>query len=240
MRKVLLAVFAASFLVLVFAATAFATQPDPNHLVPICHRTHSATHPYDLIKVDEASIDGNTGNDHGNGDHQTHNEGPVPNPPTEANFQAVKAAGDGWGDIIGDRYVNGDLGTWHVLNWDAAGQAVFYNGCNPVPATPPTTTPGTTTPPTTSPTTTSPPTTTPGTTSPPTTSPSTTPPPPTTGPGTPTTSPHGDRFTTTTFIPAKLAFTGASRTTMLTWLAVMFVATGAAFMVSGKLRRRHS
>jgi hypothetical protein len=120
------------------SVTALATQPDPNHKVTICHRTHSAGNPYVIITVDEAAINADTGDDNGKGDHQTHNEGPVPNPPTTENFAAVKAAGGWWGDIIPPFYENGDPGYWPSLNWDANGQAVFENGCKPTnyPAVP--------------------------------------------------------------------------------------------------------
>jgi hypothetical protein len=82
--------------------------------------------------VDEASVDGNEGNDHGQGDHTTHNEGPVPDPATYANFADVKANGGWWGDIIPPFYEDGVTPTGYTpLNWDAAGQSVFNNGCKP-------------------------------------------------------------------------------------------------------------
>lgn len=131
MKKLLLAALVGAVALLPLHA-AWATKPDPDHKVTICHRTHSATNPYVRITVDEASINGDLGDDHGQGDHQTHNEGPVPDPATYENFAQVKANGGWWGDIIPPFYENGDAGYWNALNWDAAGQAVFNNGCDPV------------------------------------------------------------------------------------------------------------
>ena len=107
---------------------AFGTKPDPLHTVTICHRTNSVTNPYVQITVDEASVDGNAGNDNGQGDHLLDHLGPVfdvNNPPPPPHN------GDQWGDIIPPFYSDGSTPTGYPsLNWDAAGQAIFENGCN--------------------------------------------------------------------------------------------------------------
>ena len=118
---------ALSMLYLILPVTA--TQPDPLHQVTICHRTNSVTNPYVIITVDEASVDGNSGNDNGKGDHLLEHQGPVfdsNNPPPPPHN------GDQWGDIIPPFYSDGvTLTGYPSLNWDAAGQAIFYNDCNP-------------------------------------------------------------------------------------------------------------
>jgi hypothetical protein len=101
-----------------------ATKPDPLHKVTICHRTHSESNPYVQITVDEASVDGDNGNDHGQGDHLSEHQGPVWYP-------GAKAAGVYWGDIIPPFYSDGvTLTSYPSLNWNSAGQAIFANGCN--------------------------------------------------------------------------------------------------------------
>jgi hypothetical protein len=107
---------------------ALATQPDPNHKVTICHRTNSVTNPYVIITVDEASVDGDEGNDKGQGDHLLEHLGPV----WDANTAYPPPHnGDQWGDIIPPFYEDGVTPTgYSSLNWNAAGQALFRNGCN--------------------------------------------------------------------------------------------------------------
>ena len=119
-------VLAAVFTVLLLANTANATQPDPDHLVTICHRTHSATNPYVVITVDEAAVDGEGNHD----DHQSHNEGPVPDPASYENFASIKADGGWWGDVIPPFYANGDPGTWPALNYEG-NEEFFEGGCVP-------------------------------------------------------------------------------------------------------------
>ncbi len=106
------------------ASTAFATQPDPLHKVTICHRTDATTNPYVQITVDEASVDGDAGNDNGKGDHLIKHTGPA--------WTSDQPNGGDWGDIIPPFYSDGATPTGYAsLNWDAAGQAIFYNECNP-------------------------------------------------------------------------------------------------------------
>jgi Big-like domain-containing protein len=78
----------------------------------ICHRTASHTHPYVVNRVDNSSVDGNTGNDNGKGDHFAEHVGPV----------GPIAEGE-WGDIIPP--VAGHNG----LNWTDAGKAIYDNNC---------------------------------------------------------------------------------------------------------------
>jgi hypothetical protein len=70
--------------------------------------------------VDIDAADGNAGNDNGNGDHYLEHNDPV--------FDAATMhQGDSWGDIIPPI-----PGIHNGLNWTAAGQAIYFNGCAPV------------------------------------------------------------------------------------------------------------
>jgi hypothetical protein len=125
MSLVLAATAALALSMAYFVRPALATQPDPLHKVTICHRTDSEKNPYVQITVDEASVDGNAGNDKGKGDHLLEHVGLVwagPSTPKEPK----------WGDIIPPFYSDGSTLTGYPsLNWDAAGQAIFDNGCKP-------------------------------------------------------------------------------------------------------------
>ncbi len=129
MRKKVIAGFVLAGMVLLgaqFAGPAFAAKQPK---VTICHRTDAVKNPYVRETVALSSVDGNLGNDHGHGDHFAEHTGPVAT--SEAVAQALKDAGQKWGDIIP---LNA-AGT--QLNWDADGQAIFNNDCNYVPPPPP-------------------------------------------------------------------------------------------------------
>jgi hypothetical protein len=91
--------------------------------VTICHRTDAPNNPYVKIDVAASSADGDTGNDHGQGDHSQHT-GPVAT--SEAFAQQLKDEGRMWGDIIPPHH------SFPGLNWDADGMAVYRNHCDPV------------------------------------------------------------------------------------------------------------
>jgi len=118
-------------------ATLPSASADPEQNPPkvtICHRTNSVTNPYVTETVAESAVDGNAGNDNGLGDHLAEHTGPVidfNNPPPPPHN------GDQWGDIIPPFDENGNprANTSLTLNWNAAGMAVFNNGCVPGNAT---------------------------------------------------------------------------------------------------------
>jgi hypothetical protein len=105
-------------------ALATNVSHDENQKVTICHRTDSVTNPYVVETVDSSSVDGNTGNDHGQGDHLFEHTGPV--------FQAGFTHNSTWGDIIPPVDTNGhsyDGPPQTSLNWTEQGQAIYNNGC---------------------------------------------------------------------------------------------------------------
>jgi hypothetical protein len=93
--------------------------------VTICHRTGSRHNPYVVISPSAAGVY--------HGHYSQHNEHAVfPN-----------TASDGkWGDIIPPFQYNG---VTYSLNWNAAGQAIWSNGCAAAPTGGTTTAPGGTT-----------------------------------------------------------------------------------------------
>ncbi|MEO8105963.1 MAG: hypothetical protein ABI720_01485 [Actinomycetes bacterium] len=142
--------------------TAVATpggEPGNSDKVTICHRTNSVTNPYVVITVDQSAVDGDLGNNTGQGDHYLEHLGPVFDPSVD--YQPP-FSDDEWGDIIPPIE-----GVHDGLNWTAEGIAIYQNDCT-VPDTVTSSPPATTKPPTTKPPTTKPPTTSePPTTSPP-------------------------------------------------------------------------
>ena len=115
----------------VLAGTAFgglapaAMAAPPDSRIAICHATASTTNPYVRITVAQSSVDGDLGNDKGQGDHYAEHRGPI------------GPVDDRWGDIIPPI-----PGVHGGLNWDADGRATYFNGCTPtkgtVDETPPT------------------------------------------------------------------------------------------------------
>ncbi|MFL5790984.1 MAG: hypothetical protein ACJ76A_05715 [Actinomycetota bacterium] len=110
------------------ATSATATQPDP-HKVTICHRTNAPSNPYVRITVDVASVDGDTGNDNGKGDHNAEHNGPVFDI-TGNTVYTNPRNGDDWGDIIPPFWADGssDGVYWPSKNWPS-GEDIFNAGC---------------------------------------------------------------------------------------------------------------
>jgi len=106
------------------------SQEGNNCKITICHRSDSATNPYEVNTVDFDSATGAL-KDNGKGDHTTHT-GPVAT--SESVAQNLKDNGQKWGDII-PPYTWDNNGSYAGLNWTADGQAVYNNGCNYVTVT---------------------------------------------------------------------------------------------------------
>jgi hypothetical protein len=111
-----------------------AARPETDPKVRICHRTASHTNQYTNPEVDADSVDGDTGNDNGQGDHYLEHVGPIW-------FSGIQGE---WGDIIPP------AGNHSGLNWTTQGQAIWNNSCNmpsaspsPSPSASPTPTPET-------------------------------------------------------------------------------------------------
>lgn len=132
MRKLLLAALIGSVVILPLHA-AFATKPDPDHKVTLCHRTGSASNPYIVITTDIAS-DGYV-----KGGHNNHEQ-----------------VGNGLGGDIIPAYTYQDF-SYPGKNLDTdfgdgvTGADILANGCEVPESSPPPTTPPPTSPPPTSP-----------------------------------------------------------------------------------------
>lgn len=107
------------FVVMAGASTAYAKENngcngrgcEQPKKVNICHANNgNGTDGFVLNNVNDDSVDGNTGNDHGNGDHNRNGH-------------------QGGRDIIPPFYDDGTPGHWSARNWDAVGKATFYNDC---------------------------------------------------------------------------------------------------------------
>lgn len=90
--------------------------PRGHRKVVICHATNSHQNPYTVNKVDKSSID-EVNNQYLNG-HGDHN-GPVW-------YSGI--ADHSWGDII-PPFTNDAGNSYPGQNWNAAGKAIYENGC---------------------------------------------------------------------------------------------------------------
>jgi len=105
LRAILLAILTIcviGFLFLLWTGTVSAT---PNRdKVSICHATSSESNPYVSLNVAQDSVDGDGGNDNGQGDHYLNHPNDIIPP-------------------ISDIHSG--------LNWTTEGQAIWNNGCKP-------------------------------------------------------------------------------------------------------------
>ena len=107
---------AVSLVVGATSAAGVLVPPDPNvevDKVTICHRTNANTNPY---VINEPAAEGDV---EGHADHT----GPVWD-------ETLKAQHIKWGDIIPPFTFDG--GFFPGLNWDAEGEAIYRNDCQPV------------------------------------------------------------------------------------------------------------
>jgi hypothetical protein len=102
--------------------TGIVKQNDNTCKVVICHADSAVKKPYVRQSVAYDSVDGDAGNDNGQGDHYLEHDGPV--------FNSSMQQGDEWGDIIPPTPAQPT-----GLNWSTEGQAIYNNDC--APTTPP-------------------------------------------------------------------------------------------------------
>lgn len=117
----------ASMLALALLAPGASPVTATGQSVTICHRTGSNSNPY----VTESPSVQSNGATEGQltGGHSNH-LGPVW-------FAGITG---GWGDIIPPYFYAPTSYSFPGLNWTAAGQAIYYSGCNPTTTTTTTTT----------------------------------------------------------------------------------------------------
>ena len=100
------------------AAEEHTTGQENREPISICHRTKAIKNPYEKITVDADSVDGDAGNDKGQGDHYLEHLGSIADPATMTN-------GSTWGDII-----PAIPGVHAGRNWTSAGQAIYNANCS--------------------------------------------------------------------------------------------------------------
>lgn len=134
MNKQTYALFVFAFVALVgflvVPVNAFAQRKEEK--IKICHATDSHTNPYTNPEVDPDAVDGDLGNDNGQGDHYMEHNGPVW-------YEGIPD--HSWGDIIPPVE-----GVHQGKNWTEEGQRVHGNGCSfifvsPTPEATPSATP---------------------------------------------------------------------------------------------------
>lgn len=91
--------------------------------VSICHRSNSATNPYQFITVSRSAVDGIAGNSGQTPDHYGEHQGPIAS--SEAVANQLKDDKIEWGDIIPPV-----SGAHSGYNYTVVGQAMLANGCN--------------------------------------------------------------------------------------------------------------